>query len=468
MEFVDRKKEMKRLIKALESEKKRFLVIYGRRRLGKSTLIKRILKNADIYFEADLNEPLVQMQLIVNAIRMSYPSFANARYESWDSLLLHFNAICDENSTLCLDEFPYLVKKNPELPSVIQRLLDSSQLRFNIIICGSSQRMMERLILNASEPLYGRADEKICLGPIPIYYWKEAFSFDARSTFEEFAVWGGVPRYWVLREDYDGLWEAVENLILDEHGILADEPTSLFLDDTSEIAPLSSIMTAVGSGHEKFSSVADTIGRKTTELSAPLKNLREMSYLTKEVPFGENELKSRKTLYRISDPFMAFYYKFIAPNKSFLALGKPARIMERIKRDFNSHVGNIWEACCRRAVSFNEFYGIEWGMASRWWGSVPERNSGGTISGHRDIELDVVAESSDKKFLLIGECKWTTPDFTDRLLRSLKTRVDSIAQFAGYEKKYVLFLREQPIDISGITDSEVTVLYPDDVIAMLK
>ena len=468
MQFIDRKKEIRRLEKSLESEKKRFIVIYGRRRLGKSTLIKKVLKDNDVYFEADLNEPAMEMQLLVNAIRMIYPSFADARYNSWDSLFMHFNNICGDNATLCLDEFPYLVKKNPALPSILQRLIDSEKLRFNLIICGSSQRMMERLILNTSEPLYGRADEKICLGPIPLPYWQEALGLDSRRAFEEYSVWGGVPRYWTLREDYLEFWEAVESLILDEHGILADEPNALFLDETSEIAPYSSIMTAIGNGHRRYSAVADAVGKKVTELSQPLKNLREMSYLTKEVPFGENEEKSRKTLYRISDPFMAFYYRYVAPNKSYLALGRPEKIIDKIHKNFNSHVGSIWESCCIRAILLNEVFGIEWGIASRWWGTLSIKDSEGKNSGSTDIELDVVAESIDRKHILIGECKWTSSDYADRLIRVLKTKAAKMEFFSNLHKIYVLFLRERPLDNLTSDDTDVHILYPDDVLKLLS
>lgn len=466
MEFIDRKKEIARLSKALDSTKKRFIVIYGRRRLGKSALVKKVLHEKDVYFEADLNEPAVQMQLLVNAIRMTYSSFADARYESWDSLLLHFNEICYDNATLCLDEFPYLVKKSPALPSILQRLLDSERLRFNLIICGSSQRMMENIILNASEPLYGRADEKICLAPIPLPYWKDAFSFDARSAIEEYSIWGGVPRYWVLREDYSNMWEAMEALILDEHGILSDEPNTLFFDDTSEIAPYSSIMTALGNGHTRYSSLADAIGKKVTELSQPLKNLKEMSYIRKEVPFGENEKKSRKTLYNIADQFMSFYYRFVAPNKSYLALGKYERIMEKIRNNFNDHVGHLWEYICLQAVSFNELFGNEWGVASRWWGSVADRDADGKMNGSIDIELDVVAESVEKEKILVGECKWTSADYADRLLRVLKTKVSKVPIFNGKEIEYVLFLREKPFD-SDVLENNVHVMYPEDVIRLM-
>ncbi|MDE5881582.1 MAG: ATP-binding protein [Muribaculaceae bacterium] len=467
MDFVDRKKEIARLKRALDSEKKRFIVIYGRRRLGKSTLIKKVLKEKDVYFEADLNEPTMERQLLVNTIRMTYPSFAEARYESWESLLRHFNMVCLDNATLCLDEFPYLVKKNPELPSVLQRLIDSDEMNFNLIICGSSQRMMEKIVLGASEPLYGRADEKICLRPIPLPFWKEAFSLDARATFEEFSIWGGVPRYWTLREEFDSMWSAVEYLILDEHGVLADEPNALFLDESSEIAPYTSIMTALGGGNRRYSSLADAIGKKVSELSQPLKNLREMNYIAKDVPFGEDEEKSRKTLYRFSDPFMSFYYQFVAPNKSYLALGKPERIMQKIVKEFNSHVGALWEHSCARAVSLNRLFGTEWGVASRWWGVVPEKNDKERVCGHVDIELDVVAESIDKRKLLVGECKWNAADYAGRILHRLKAKVMKVSLFADRKVEYVLFLRERPLDIDTLTDKNVHILYPDDVLSLL-
>lgn len=469
MEFVDRKKEILRLRLSLESNKKRFIVIYGRRRVGKSALVKKVLnEKRDVYFEGDLDEPAIQMSQLVNTIRMTYPEFADATYQSWEAILMHFNAVCEENATLCIDEFPYLIKKNPAFPSILQRLLDGGKFRFNLIVCGSTIRMMKKIILDAADPLYGRADEKISLRPIPLPYWKESLKLDAKSAFEEFTVWGGVPRYWVLREDYDSLWEAVEGLILDEHGLLADEPNALFLDETNDISIYSSIMTAIGSGHTRFSAIADKIGRKTTDISSPLKNLQEMSYVEKEVPFGENEEKTRKTLYWISDQFMSFYYKYVAANKSYLALGRYERIKERIMKDFNSQVGAVWERECAKGVSFRNLFGTDWGIASRWWGSVPVKNDAGKIIGGEDIELDIVAESEDKKSLLVGECKWNAPDYADRLLRVLQAKVTAIPQFANYEKvEYVLFLREHPLDKDSLDNLKVHILYPEDIINLI-
>ncbi|MCF0207086.1 MAG: ATP-binding protein, partial [Bacteroidales bacterium] len=371
MDFVDRINEQKRLRSALDSAGSKFIVVYGRRRMGKSTLIKHILNEDDVYYEAIKSESAVQMSLLVNAIQSQYPSFGGMTFASWENLLQAFSLICKENSTLVLDEFPYLVQKEPSLPSILQRLVDSGSLRFNLIICGSSQRMMQKLVLDKSEPLYGRADEKINLAPISLKSWQQVLGLEPISAIEEYSVWGGVPRYWCLRENIGTLGQALDKLVFDEQGLLYDEPASLFMDEVNDIAPYSSIMTTLASGNNRFSKVANAIGKKTTELSLPLANLIEMHYIRKEVPFGESEDKSKKTLYFIEDPFITFYYHFVMPYRSLLAIGRKDYVKELVKRDFNDVVGHCWEYICRLVVSGNEAFGETWGIASRWWGSVP-------------------------------------------------------------------------------------------------
>ena len=157
MKFVDRIKEQAVLQTTLESNASSFIVIYGRRRLGKSTLIRRVLKDGDIYFEANLSEKTTQLSLLARTIGTEYPGFDSPVYSSWEDIIMAFNYRCKENATLVLDEFPYLVQKDPALPSTLQRILDRritgvNELRCNIIICGSSQRMMHGL-LQGSEPL---------------------------------------------------------------------------------------------------------------------------------------------------------------------------------------------------------------------------------------------------------------------------------------------------------------------------
>ena len=166
MKFVDRKEEKERLEKTLNSEKPSFVAIYGRRRLGKSTLIKRALHTSDIYFLADKSESQHQRHLLSEVIAEKFHEFDSVEYPDWEILLRQLNHRATDKFTLCLDEFPYLVEQAPQLPSILQKLIDEKSLKYNIIICGSSQTMMYGLVLDSSAPLYGRADVIMKLTPL--------------------------------------------------------------------------------------------------------------------------------------------------------------------------------------------------------------------------------------------------------------------------------------------------------------
>lgn len=471
MKFVDRNKEQEVLRRTLGLPNPAFIVVYGRRRLGKSTLIRRVLNDGDIYFEASLSEKTIQLSLLARAIATEYPDFDKPVYSDWEDIIMAYNYRCRENATLVLDEFPYLVQKDPSLPSTLQKILDLrvasvQKLRCNIIICGSSQRMMQGL-LKGSEPLYGRAENIFILRPVKLPWWKDILNISAKDLVEEYSVWGGVPQYWSHREKYGSLNDAIQGLILDGMGNLYDEPSRLFLDEVSDIALYSSIMLAVGSGKQKYSSVSDALGKTTAELAKPMKHLTEMFFLRKEVPFGENPLKSKKILYRIEDPFMAFYYKFVEPNKSMIALGRGNIAKKYIEDGFNGHVAEVWERLCQLAVTGSDAVeGHTWNVASRWWGKVPVFEDGKkTPVGYEELEFDVVAEDLyDKNTILVGECKWTSSDYADRLLEKLKKKV-SLAPFAqGKNIVYVLFLREEPLP--GPRNCKI--ILPEEVATLLK
>lgn len=461
MNFIDRNKELGRLEAALKGCKGKLLVVYGRRRLGKSRLIKSILKEGDVYYEATKSESSTQRLGLAASVALLYNDFDKPTYSTWDSLLSAFNNQCKEGATLMLDEFPYLVERDSSLPSVIQTIVDSGTMRYNLLICGSSQRMMQKLVLDGSEPLYGRASEKINLGPIRAQYWWQALNLSAKQVVEEYSVWGGVPRYWVLREQYSSLDDALENLILDEHGPLAEEPEALFLDDTNVIAPYISIMSAIGQGNAKFSRIADVVGHKVSELAPVMKNLIAMHYVRKEVPFGEDVEKSKKTLYVIDDPFLDFYYRFVVPARPLLSMDRTDVVLQNIHSHMAEHVGHIWERLCQIAVSGNNVFGHTWNVAAHWWGKVPVFKDGRkTPTGNRELEFDVVAESmDDKNTILVGECKWKSADHAERLLAQLQEKV-KYTPFAKSKKiVYALFLREKPLSAA---DCEI--MLPEDVL----
>lgn len=462
MEFTDRIEEQKVLRRVLSSQiSPKFVVVYGRRRLGKSTLIRRVLTDHDIYYMAGNLADQVQRDLLQAQIGENFPDINRGTYSSWEDLLLMLNTLTQEQFTLCLDEFPYMVKNCPELPSILQKIIDTKELKYNLIICGSSQRMMQEMILSPSEPLYGRSQMTLSLQPIPVKYLQETLSLNPVQTIEEWSVWGGVPRYWELREEYEDLHSAIMETMMGTGAVLYDEPKRLFMDDLTQTVQSESLMSIVASGANRISEIAGRIGKEVTTLSTPMDRLIQMGYLRREIPFGDSPKKSKKGIYRINDPLMDFYYTFIVPNQSNIGRGRKKAVMNEIEKGWTRYVSLHWEHLCHEAVSGNFILGHQWGEASRWWGNIPLDKPDEKGNKFRPIELDVVAESTDGKYLLIGECKWTESEYADRLLTQLKAKTENLPIAKGKDVIYCLFLKCRPKD-----HKTEEIFLPEDVIPM--
>ena len=444
MKFVDRIDEAARLKDALAREKSSLVVMYGRRRLGKSTLIKRVLSENDVYFLADRSEGQHQRILLAKVIAQVFPDFDKLTYPDWESMFRAVNYRTDKRFTLCLDEFPYLVEQSSELPSVLQKLVDEKQLKYNLVLCGSSQNMMYGLFLDSTAPLYGRADEIMKLALIRLPYIQETLSLDAMNAIEEYAVWGGVPRYWELRENQNSLNDALWHNILSVNGTLYEEPIKLFQDDVKDIVKTSTIMSYIGTGVNRLSEIAARCNEPATNLSRPLKKLIDLGFLAKDVPFGIDEKNAKKSLYKIADPFMAFYYQFVVPNRSFIELGRRLPIEQALTAHFSEYVSMQWEKLCRDAVTGNLINRVVYGKAKRWWGSVINEDK-----KTEQVEFDVMAESLDKKYLLVGECKWTTQENGKQLTAALLRKANLLPFAQNYTIVPVLFLKNTPKDDAG-------------------
>lgn len=227
-----------------------------------------------------------------------------------------------------------------------------------------------------------------------------------------------------------------------------------------DIVKTSTIMSVVGSGVNRLSEIASRLGEPATNLSRPLAKLIDLGYLEKEVPFGESAKSSKKSLYRIADPFLHFYYKFVAPNKSFIELRRDAPVVAAFERDFPGHVGYWWEHICRDAVSGNEIDGVAYGMCRRWWGKITVMNEEGRAES-KDVELDMVAESLDHSTILIGECKWTKGENGQLLTNGISKIVPFLPFVEGKKVIVKLFTKVRPDEDQG------NALLPEDVLRLL-
>jgi AAA+ ATPase superfamily predicted ATPase len=455
MEFLDRHSEKRKLTELLKSKTPVFIAVYGRRRCGKSTLLLHIKKQRDIYFQSDQQEEVLQRNLLANEIARTYKGFDEVSYPNWESLFNNFNNHASVNSTLFIDEFPFLVKSSPSLPSVVQKLIDKKQLKYNLVICGSSQQMMQGMVMESAAPLYGRTDAIIRIHPLKAGWITQALDIPPEKGVEEFSVWGGVPRYWDLRNKHQRFDKAIENLLFDKDSLLYEEPMRLFLDDMRSAVQAYSIMALIGNGANRLTEISSRLEKSATSLSRPIAALIDMGYLKREMPFGENEKSSKRSLYKISDPFMNFYFHFVMKNKSRIENGLQDLVVDDFKENFQQYVSGIWENLCREAIPYLNIDNKKWDVAKRWWGTTPQK---------LEMELDAVALSTTGKHMLVGECKWSDKPNLKQIVKELDFKATNFHLAKGLTPVKVLFLKKDPT--IQLTE-DIKVYTPEDVMSAL-
>lgn len=443
MEFLDRKEEIKRLDEVCGSSDGGLIVIWGRRRIGKTRLlIEWIKKNNGIYWVADESSSSVQRNYFSQALESHFPGFSDVEYPNWDALLKRLtNEARQKNwkGPLVIDEFPYLVSAAKELPSIFQRWIDhdAKSMNLTIVLSGSSQSMMQGLVLDHNAPLYGRAKELFRLNPLPISFIADGLGIHShKKMIEAYALWGGIPRYWELASPYkDNILESACKLILNPMGPLHQEPHRLLLDETPSAISLRPILDVIGMGVNRLSEIAGRLNQPATSLIRPMHRLQDLGLVSREIPFGESEETSKKSLYKIKDPFFRFWFKVVAGRRGMLADASEEFRMHLLQEQFPFLISQSWEDLCLSAVSKLDIASVKyWMPAKRFWkGNQPE--------------WDIVSQSDDKKYLLLGEVKWRDKPATGKEIEKIIEELQSkgVPDIQMGEKtiiKYCIFIPE--------------------------
>ena len=367
-------------------------------------LIEWANRNDGLYVVADQSAAPVQRRYIAAALGTRFTGFEETEYPDWHVLFRRLDrevARIDWNGPLIIDEFPYLTLAEPEILAVMQNWLDSPSRQIHIVLSGSSARMMQSAILDQSAPLYGRATEAFPLRPLRAGFLADAFPGRSyRELISTYAVFGGVPRYWELAEQHGAnLVDTVDALVLDPNGPLHREPARLLSIETPPATALRPILDVIGNGAHRVSEIAGRLGRQATSLAGPLATLIEMDIVRKETPFGSDPKSGKRSLYQIADPFLRFWFRVVAPNRSLLANApRESRLLCWEKHRIQLEA-TVWEDLCRMAVPHLHRLVPQlaehgpFGVAQRYW----HRN---------DRELDIVARSLAGPEILVGEAKW--------------------------------------------------------------
>ncbi|MDE0104675.1 MAG: ATP-binding protein [Bryobacterales bacterium] len=403
MRFVDRREEMGRLDRAL-ARPGSFSVIWGRRRVGKSRLLVEWSgRHNGLYTVADLSVPSVQRRYLASAVAERFPNFADVEYPNWRAFLTRLSEEADRvgwPGPFVIDELPYLIAADPGLASDIQNWIDHPSRQLGVVVSGSSQRMMHGAVLDASAPLYGRADQAFALRPLQPGHLSDAFgSDDWRWLVSLYALWGGMPRYWELALPFGSdLEAAVDSLVLDPAGPLHEEPARLLEQEIPPASALRPLLDVIGAGAHRVSEVGGRLGRAASSLSRPLKSLVEMGLVRRETPFGANPRTSKRSLYRIDDPFLRLWFRVIAPHRAAMYASPPESRLLYWKRHRGQLEGYAWQELCRAAVPL--LHRADHPVAKlgpfepawRYW-----RGS--------QREVDLVTPDIERNRLLVGEAK---------------------------------------------------------------
>ena len=456
MSFYNRQEEQRRLQRFRSRANPGFAVLYGRRRCGKSTLLRQVMRAHDVYVAAVPGTPTLQRRLVAAALSERFPVVGEYDYQDWHLLFKTLTrAATGKRFTLFIDEFPYLAQAGEALPGILQNLIDDrANLPFDLVLCGSSQRMMHEHILSGTAPLYGRADEILKIRPLQAGWLSEAFpELSPTERIIEYSIWGGVPRYWELRQLYTSLSEALEQLLFGPLGLLVDEPNRLLLDDLRDTIQPISILTVVANGAHRLSEIAGRLGRRGSDLSRGLHRLIELGYLRREIPYRVPERNAKRVIYQLEDKFLRFYYRFVYPNKSIIGQQLSADFLSQLIQQLPLHTSKVWEELSLLAAARGAVGGIPFPRAARWWG----KNTGG-----QPMEIDAVGHSTDGNQLLVMECKWSSVSNEAALRQELLRKARLLPFYNEEEIVAVIAAKEFTTPTSG------PVLEPEGVLGALR
>lgn len=444
-QFVDRELEMETFQNEYERDGSALVVLYGRRRVGKTTLISEFIKGKKALFFLASEEAEAQNR---NSFKEKVAEFIDsdllrsADIKSWDILFKSImDTSFDSKPVIVLDEFQYLGKANPAFPSIFQRIWEEilKDKSVMVILCGSLISMMESQTLAYGSSLYGRRTAQIRLKQIPFGYYHEFFPDKSRKELiEMYAVTGGVPKYIELFSENKDIYSTIQKCVLNRSGYLYDEPHFLLQQEVSEVGSYFSIIKAIAAGNSKLSAISSILEIKATSLTKYLKTLIDLDILEREIPITEeNPEKSKKGLYKIKDNYLRFWFAFVYPNMSFIESGHSRIVMNKIRNSLvKNHIAFVYKDVCKERMwdlNAEGAWPFNFTKIGRYWDSKDE--------------IDIVALDPEGKNLILGECKYWTEPVGVSVLRDLEAKTNSVAwEWDNRKVWYVLF------SASGFTD----------------
>jgi len=448
-QFVGRENELAFLNQKYISNQAEFIVIYGRRRIGKTELIHQFTSGKPhLYFQCEKSESKMILREFKEhtAKKLMDDNFGKLPISSWHELFEELvkkipseagrkqggegdeagdRSVAIENERkfiIAIDEFPYLAESDKAISSILQKAWDQilSKAPVMLILCGSSIGMMEREVLSSKSPLFGRRTGQILLQALKIH---DIHSFFPGYSFEDivriYGVCDGIPAYLQKLDPNLSFIENIEKRILNKNEYLYAEGEFLLKSEFREYRNYFNILSKIARGKRSFNEITNATGLDKGLVSKYLSHLQGLHLVGADLPVTTRTNRSRKARYRIIDNFVKFWFRFIHSNRHEIEEYGFLRF-EDIDADFSSYLGKVFEDICRAYVLRE--YGNEFPIIGAWW-------------NRKGDEIDVVALAYGYADAILGECKWTVQKvglevFTELLKKQeilqLETKLQSV------------------------------------------
>ena len=414
--FIGRDAELKKLNEMYSSDEYEFAVIYGRRRVGKTTLIREFIKDKKaIFFVSGESTAADNLLSLSRRIGGSTNSPVYRDYE--DALSAIFEKAGNERIIFVIDEYPYLAGSYPGVSSLLQIMIDHNRenTKLMLILCGSSMSFMENQVLGYQSPLYGRRTAQFKIMPFSFFESLPFFEpFDKTDKAVLYGITSGIPEYLTKIDSKKTVEDNIVDLFLTASGHLFEEPSNLLKQELREPSTYNVIIEAIASGATRLNEIATKCGIESNKCAKYLKSLISLGIVKKELPITETS--SKKSIYLLDDLMFRFWYRFVFPNMSGIVSGLGRAIYDyEVTENLSAYMGLVFEDICKQYLieeASRHTLPFFTGKAGRWWGNNPIEK--------RQEEIDILAYRKDSA--LFCECKWTTAPVDIDVLNALEAK----------------------------------------------
>ena len=445
MEFIGRTEEMKVLQDQYERVEHPFVIIKGRRRVGKSRLIKEFCKDKDsLYFQADKEDAKAILVSFCERISEKY-EIPVGKMDSWtDAMKLYVRLSGHGKKIFVIDEFQYITKSDRnaehEFQSIWDNILSKSDVMF--IISGSYTTLMKELT-RYDRPLYGRNTCDLFLRPLD--FRTCLLGDDYRYAVESYAFTGGIPYYLSLFDSTRSVLDNIVSLTMNTGAALMNEVPFLMSDEFKDVKSYNTYLRTISSGNRKMEDICTSLQIKSQDASPYISKMLKAGLLERRTPITEDPERSRSGLYFVSDRFISFWFKFVYQYRNDIILGMNDQSISNLSSHYiDRHVSFVFEEICRDELKrYLRDRGIAASYGSYW---------------NNRKEIDIVAKDDVNKILYAGECKYHNSPVDHKTLVQLESKCTDVKEFEGYRIVFCIF------SVSGFTDGLLSEMGRDDVL----